>query len=75
MGVDIVLFDGEEFGRPTNDYCQGSRYLARIHDFYDDEHLLQRVLVVDMVGDKDLQFRSEKIPNENILNFTRNFGP
>ena len=39
-------------------------------DFYDGEHL-QHVLVVDMVGDKDLQFDLKKIPNENILNLPR----
>ena len=75
VGVDIVLFDGEEFGRPnTNDYCQGSRYLAKnLHEFYDSEHLLQRVLVIDMVGDKDLQFRSEKNTQRKYPEFYQEF--
>ena len=75
VGVDIVLFDGEEFGRPkTNDYCQGSRYLAKnLHEFYDDEHLLQRVLVIDMVGDKDLLFRSEKNTQRKYPEFYQEF--
>ena len=65
FGVDYVLFDGEEFGRPgTNDYCQGSRYLAgHLTDWYPNE-LPEAAIVMDMVGDKDLGILEEQYSRE-----------
>ena len=55
-GVDILLTDGEDLGRPGNPegYCQGARRFAR-------QPLTQywRGIVVDLVGDTDLQLRVE----------------
>lgn len=63
VGVSIVLFDGEELGHPEEHeagragYCMGSRYLAE--RIAAGEHpLLAKAelgVVLDMVGDRDLQ--------------------
>lgn len=58
VGLSIVLFDGEELGRPgdADAYCMGSRHLAGAIEA--GEHpLLARAefgIVLDMVGDVDL---------------------
>ncbi len=60
IGVDLILFDGEEFGRPRSDnYCVGSKFLANhLQDLY--PHALPvGVIVIDMVGDRDLSFPPE----------------
>lgn len=66
FGVDYVLFDGEEYGRPgNNEYCQGSMYLA--------EHLSQWYagnrpeggIIMDMVADADLQIPIESFSRRN----------
>ena len=60
IGIDYVLFDGEEFGRPgSNDYCQGSEHFAReLAQFYPGEKP-RAVIAIDMVGDKDQGFYYE----------------
>jgi glutaminyl-peptide cyclotransferase len=58
VGLSIVLFDGEELGRPGFDggYCVGSRDLAERLAEGDDPVLARAELgiVLDMVGDADL---------------------
>jgi hypothetical protein len=51
VGVDIVLFDGEDYGREgtPEDYCLGSAYFASHLKGYRPS----AVIVVDMVGEKD----------------------
>jgi len=58
VGVDIVLFDGEDAGRQGTDreWIQGSRYFT--------EHLAagdrpRYGVLIDMIGDADLQIRQE----------------
>jgi Zn-dependent M28 family amino/carboxypeptidase len=56
IGVDIVFFDAEDLGRYRHDdeWCLGSRHFAR--------HLPVRydwVIVVDLVGDRDLTLYRE----------------
>ncbi|MEW5700803.1 MAG: M28 family peptidase [Candidatus Zixiibacteriota bacterium] len=57
VGVDLVLFDGEDagdYGTTPGLWCQGSTYFAA--------HLPTRyewVIVVDMVGDRDLYLPQE----------------
>ena len=60
IGVDIIFFDGEEFGRPgSNDYCAGSKYFAQqIKNFY-PARLPLAAIIIDMVGDKELSFPPE----------------
>ncbi|HZV11919.1 MAG TPA: M28 family peptidase [Candidatus Kapabacteria bacterium] len=59
MGVDIILFDGEDYGKETDidNYCLGSSYFAG-HlpaGFHPECGVL-----LDMVGDKDAIFRKEE---------------
>ena len=61
FGIDVVLFDGEEFGRPgSNNYCQGSREFTEILDDLYGEHLPVSAIVLDMVADRDLAFLRER---------------
>ncbi len=53
FGVDIVLWDGEDLGRPnhTYEFCQGSRY-------YSSNIILpkpQEGILIDMIGDAELE--------------------
>lgn len=61
VGVDLVFFDGEEFGRPGSegDYCQGSSRFADELDRYYPDRLPVAAVVVDMVGDRELTFKRE----------------
>lgn len=61
LGVDLVLFDGEEFGRPkSDDYCQGSkRFAASLSRWYEAGPPLA-VFVLDMVGDLSLNLPPER---------------
>jgi glutaminyl-peptide cyclotransferase len=72
IGVDIVFFDGEEFGRPgSNDYCAGSRYFAKELKQYFKTELPIGVIVIDMVGDKNLSFPPEKSSVHHARSLTR----
>jgi Zn-dependent M28 family amino/carboxypeptidase len=56
-GIDLVLFDGEDWGREGDHefYLLGSRHFARSvnPDLYD------YAVVIDLVGDRDLKFYRE----------------
>ncbi|PCH93123.1 MAG: glutamine cyclotransferase [Bacteroidetes bacterium] len=59
IGVDIVLFDVEDYGRPSvnNSYCLGSQYWSKAalaKGYYPKYGIL-----LDMVGAKDAQFYME----------------
>jgi Zn-dependent M28 family amino/carboxypeptidase len=62
VGISVVLFDGEELGRPgAGGYCMGSRHLAETIA-HGDHPLLARAefgIVLDMVGDTDLRLPIE----------------
>ncbi len=57
VGVDIVLFDGEDYGREgvAQDYILGSTYFATHLKGYSP----QSVIIVDMIGDQDLKIKRE----------------
>ena len=62
IGVEIVFFDGEDFGRPDHiqtDYFLGSRHLFRRLRELHPEGPPACVVVLDMVGDADLSFRRD----------------
>jgi glutaminyl-peptide cyclotransferase len=60
FGIDYILFDGEEYGRPGNDeYCQGSRYLSHHLDAWYRERLPEGAIIMDMVADSDLSIPKE----------------
>ncbi len=57
VGVDIVFFDGEDYGeagRPY-DFCLGSAWFARNLKGYRPS----AAIVIDMIGDSDLAIRQE----------------
>ncbi|MCK4548649.1 MAG: M28 family peptidase [Candidatus Krumholzibacteria bacterium] len=57
VGVDIVLFDGEDYGREGTaiDYCLGSAHFARRLRGYKP----YAAIVIDMIGDSDLEIMME----------------
>jgi len=63
-GVDIVLFDGEDSGLPgqTDSYALGAQHFAKNKDF---RYRPQFGILLDMIGDKDLQIYQE----ENSVNY------
>ncbi len=60
----MVLFDGEEFGRPSlPDYCKGSIHFAKqIRTIYPTQ-LPMAAIVIDMVGDRELEIKREQSSN------------
>lgn len=58
VGVDIVLFDGEDYGKEgdTGRYLLGSRYFARTKD---PGYVPQFGILLDMVGDANLELPRE----------------
>jgi Zn-dependent M28 family amino/carboxypeptidase len=66
VGVEVVLFDGEDLGRggDVEGYCRGSRYYVK--QLAHPRPAL--AVILDMVGDKDLGIYQE----QNSLNAARN---
>lgn len=61
VGVDLIFFDGEEWGKPGRGdwYCQGSKHFAeRMNETYPVKPP-QWVINLDMVGDADLRIAHE----------------
>lgn len=69
IGVDLVLFDGEDWGKEgdINSYLLGSRYYAN--------HAIppraEWVIVLDMVGDADLSLPVEPYSHKQAPEFVR----
>jgi len=60
-GVDFVLFDAEEFVFSERDrYFLGSEHFARQYIRHPPPHRYRWAVVLDMVGDKDLQIFQER---------------
>ena len=57
VGVDIVFFDGEDFGEEgvPQDYILGSTYFAKHLKGYRP----YSVIIVDMIGERDVEIRME----------------
>lgn len=57
VGVDIVLFDGEDYGQEGSaiDFCLGSAHFARRLRGYQPA----AAIVIDMIGDSDLEIKME----------------
>ncbi|MFH1734129.1 MAG: M28 family peptidase [bacterium] len=69
IGVDIVLFDGEDMGRSGNlhEYCLGSRWYAENIAY----PLPEAMILLDMVGDEDLRIPEElysRLSSPDLLN-------
>ncbi len=58
-GVDIILFDGEDYGKPRDlqNYLLGSRYYVD-HAY---TPLAQQVILLDMVGDAQLTIKVDPV--------------
>lgn len=61
-GVDFVLFDAEEFifNKRTDRFFLGSEYFATDYKQNPPPHQYRWGVLLDMVGDKDLQLHTEK---------------
>jgi glutaminyl-peptide cyclotransferase len=59
LGVDIVLFDGEDYGEEGNleEYLLGSRHFASVMGGYRPRW----GVIVDMIGDSDLEILQERV--------------
>ncbi len=57
QGIDLLFFDAEDAGSygKTGDWCLGSKYFAENYDGVEPE----AVIIVDMIGDKNLQINIE----------------
>jgi glutaminyl-peptide cyclotransferase len=61
LGVDFVLFDAEEYViAPRDPYCLGSNWFARRHVQQPPRHTYRCGVVLDMVGDRNLQIFQER---------------
>ncbi len=64
--VRLVFFDGEDYGvKFSNDYFLGSKHYAAQLNKKDRREWPYCVLIIDMVGDKDLEIARETYSNEN----------
>ena len=61
-GIDFVLFDGEElvYDDKADEYFLGSRYFAQQYVANPPDHTYRAAVLLDMVGDADLQIYQEK---------------
>lgn len=60
LGIDFVLFDGEELVYGENDeYCLGSTYFARDYVAHPDRGAYRWAVLLDMVADADLRILQE----------------
>ncbi len=68
--VDVIFFDGEDYGKEGNyeEYFMGSRYFSKnpVYQGYESAILL------DMVGDKDLELPIEAFSNYHFPYLTKN---
>ena len=76
IGLDIILFDAEDYGQPENSrfpimkdsWCLGSQYWSR--NPHKSDYFARYGILLDMVGAKNATFRHEEISNffaPNIL--------
>lgn len=61
-GVDFVLFDGEElvYDEDRDPYFLGSRYFAQVYAKQPPDYHYRAALLLDMIGDADLQIFQER---------------
>lgn len=62
FGIDFVLFDGEElvYNDDRDEYFLGSRYFSEQYVSNPPEHSYRLAILLDMVGDADLQLYQER---------------
>lgn len=67
IGIDIIFFDGEDYGQPSNDmrkrqsgsWCLGSQYWSK--NPHRENYRANYGILLDMVGAKDAYFTKEAI--------------
>jgi len=66
VGVDLVLFDGEDYGRQGHleEYFLGSRYFAKQYQKLKFKH--EFGILIDMVGDANLNIKREGYSVKNL---------
>jgi len=63
VGVDVVLFDGEDFGRAGSDqYCRGSEHFAAHPPSFAKR--VKAAVILDLVGDRDLGIYPEGLSRD-----------
>jgi len=68
--VKLVFFDGEDYGRAgSGEYFLGSTYYAEQLEKQDKSTWPYRVLVVDMVGEKDMKIFKEQHSFRSAMGF------
>jgi len=68
VGVDIILFDGEDFGRPDEidtNYFIGSRYFAGRMPQEMPGYKPRFAVVLDMVGDRELRIPPRRLASQS----------
>ncbi|MEM2900443.1 MAG: M28 family peptidase [Thermoplasmata archaeon] len=68
ISIELVFFDGEDLGKRADEMFYGSRYYANTLSDQKRENILAFILV-DMVGDDDLQIFKEKNSDKNLISF------
>lgn len=71
FGVDLIFFDGEDSGEPGHDgtYCLGSAHFAR----HVPAGLYEFGIIVDMVGDSNLEIYREGISDNYCRSLVDDF--
>ena len=66
VGVDLILFDGEDYGRQghLDEYFLGSRYFAKNYQRLKFNH--EFGILIDMIGDADLTIKREGYSVKNL---------
>lgn len=62
-GIDIILFDGEDYGNQSdlNNFCLGSKYFSTSKPA---DYNPAFAVLLDLVGDKEARFRKEQLSLE-----------
>ena len=78
IGVDIILFDAEDYGQPENSrfplmqdsWCLGSQYWSK--NLHKANYYARYGILLDMVGGKNATFRHEQISEYYGYNILQN---
>lgn len=68
--IALLLFDGEDGGITSRYFCMGSRWFVRNDHLVDD---IEFAVILDMIGNKDLQIFKEKRSYDHSPELVRSF--
>ncbi len=69
-GIILFFIDGEDGGKKEEFFCMGSKYFAKNYKFLEK---IKKVIIIDMVGDKDLKIYKEGITFKHFPDFVNSF--